>query len=50
MMPNPPVPCEWCQTLTKAYDTEPWGNELTFAYECECGHTWTKDMDHLLPA
>lgn len=45
MMLNLPMPCPSCGTQTRAYDTEPWGNELTFAYECdECGNVWTEDM------
>ena len=49
-MKNPPVPCRWCETPTKAYDTKPEFGHLTYAYECNgCGHLWTEDKDHLLP-
>lgn len=39
--------CSACGSPTKPYDTEPWPemNEVTYAYECQCGNVWTEAME-----
>lgn len=44
MTTDSPAPCPSCSKPTRPYDTEPWPemNEVTYAYECQCGNVWTE--------